>query len=561
MVIIWWPWRSWLLVWPSFSEWRAWSLFSQSLYATRTALHKNRMMTMVVIFWMTTMAAIPEQSWKNRRRPWNDDHKERWPWMMTVAKKCQPDQFVDKNRKWKQKPTIRKFEQTFDHWFPHFAVQRKRRLCTCLPEYLKRHWQAFFLPYTDFEILSLWEFGSHRLGLTRTFFFKKSSLWLSPNLSSKSSSVWLALFLYHVDHPNKHHQKIRLTEQISKSPLVLIAGIYWWPNRLPMLETSAKVTGQPWCALILPPSQLPQSRNAISQWRPRLCQWRPRLRSRKKNENTFGHRKNVEKKWKYVWESKKTSKKKRKKHIKNTKKKRKKNEKNSRFFTFFWFFKNWLKIGYFGGLRPGTTKNEKKTKKDILNSRFFTFLRFFKNWLRGGPGTTKNEKKRKKMKKNGKKRKKHEKNSRFFTCFWFFKHWQKIGNFGGLRASLGEEGRESPKRKQIGKKNEKTWKPNEKNEKKNEKDMKKTRSFLICIFQKWAKNRPFWWPPRLSGGEGREPPKMETLGSLSLQEPLRETLGLPEAPKWNLWETSANLVMILVMFLVIGKMLINRINK
>ena len=225
--------------------------------------------------------------------------------------------------------------------FPHFAVQRKRRLCTCLPEYLKRHWQAFFLPYTDFEILSLWEFGSHRLGLTRTFFFKKSSLWLSPNLSSKSSSVWLALFLYHVDHPNKHHQKIRLTEQISKSPLVLIAGIYWWPNRLPMLETSAKVTGQPWCALILPPSQLPQSRNAISQWRPRLCQWRPRLRSRKKNENTFGHRKNVEKKMKIRLGIEKTSKKnekKRKTHIKNTKKKRKKNEKNSRFFLRFFDF-------------------------------------------------------------------------------------------------------------------------------------------------------------------------------------------------------------------------------
>ena len=86
------------------------------------------------------------------------------------------------------------------------------------------------------------------------------------------------------------------------------------------------------------------------------------------------------KKWKYVWASKKRRKKmkirlgieknvekkrkkKRKKHIKNTKKKRKKNEKNSRFFTFFWFFKNWLKIGYFGGLRPGTTKNEKKRKK------------------------------------------------------------------------------------------------------------------------------------------------------------------------------------------------------
>ena len=130
--------------------------------------------------------------------------------------------------------------------------------------------------------------GATGWGSQEHFFFKKSSLWLSPNLSSKSSSVWLALFLYHVDHPNKHHQKIRLTEQISKSPLVLIAGIYWWPNRLPMLETSAKVTGQPWCALILPPSQLPQSRNAISQWRPRLCQWRPRLRSRKKMKIRLG---------------------------------------------------------------------------------------------------------------------------------------------------------------------------------------------------------------------------------------------------------------------------------
>ena len=134
----------------------------------------------------------------------------------------------------------------------------------------------------------LWEFGGHRLWLTRSFFSKKSSLWLSPNLSSKSLSVCLALFLYHVDHPNKHHQQIRLTKQVSKSSLVLIwlfwifTGIYQRPNRLPMLETSATVTGQPWCALILPPSQPPQSRNAISQWRPRLCQWRPRLRSRKK---------------------------------------------------------------------------------------------------------------------------------------------------------------------------------------------------------------------------------------------------------------------------------------
>ena len=123
MVIIWWPWQSWPLVWSSFSKWRPWSLFSWSLYARRTTMHKKRMMTMVVIFRMTTMAAIPERSWKNRRRPWNDDHKEWWPWMMTVAKKCQPDQFVDKNRKWKQKPTIRKFEQTFDHYIAFLILQ------------------------------------------------------------------------------------------------------------------------------------------------------------------------------------------------------------------------------------------------------------------------------------------------------------------------------------------------------------------------------------------------------------------------------------------------------
>ena len=46
--------------------------------------------------------------------------------------------------------------------------------------------------------------------------------------------------------------------------------------------------------------------------------------------------------------------KKRKKNEKNTEKKRKQKRKG--------FFKNWLKIGHFGGLRPGTTKNEKQTK-------------------------------------------------------------------------------------------------------------------------------------------------------------------------------------------------------
>ena len=75
-----------------------------------------------------------------------------------------------------------------------------------------------------FTIMRIWEpqAGAHK----NIYFFKKSSLWLSPNLSSKSSFVWLALFLYHVDHPNKHHQQIRLTEQISKSPLVLIR-LFW----------------------------------------------------------------------------------------------------------------------------------------------------------------------------------------------------------------------------------------------------------------------------------------------------------------------------------------------
>jgi len=65
--------------------------------------------------------------------------------------------------------------------------------------------------------------------------------------------ICLASFIsvYHVDHPSKHHQQIMLTKQISKSPLVLIrlfgifTGIYQRPNRLPMLETFATVTGQP----------------------------------------------------------------------------------------------------------------------------------------------------------------------------------------------------------------------------------------------------------------------------------------------------------------------------
>ena len=48
--------------------------------------------------------------------------------------------------------------------------------------------------------------------------------------------------------------------------------------------------------------------------------------------------------------------------MKKNEKKNEKKRKNEVFYD-FGFFKNWLKIGHFGGLRLGTTKNEKKTKK------------------------------------------------------------------------------------------------------------------------------------------------------------------------------------------------------
>ena len=139
--------------------------------------------------------------------------------------------------------------------------------------------------------------------------------------------------------------------------------------------------------------------------------------------------------------------------MKKTKNKRKKNETNSRFFTFL-DFSQMPKIGHFGGLRVGTTKNEKKRKKLEFFLRVLDFQKFAKR--RAGKHQ---RRKKRKLKKNGKNNRK--------------------------------------------------------------KTTKKTRFFTFLDFQKWVKNRPFWWAPRLSGGEGREPPKMETLGSLSLQEPLQ----------------------------------------
>jgi hypothetical protein len=128
--------------------------------------------------------------------------------------------------------------------------------------------------------------------------------------------------------------------------------------------------------------------------------------------------------------------------------------------------------------------------------------------LRGGPGTTKDEKKRKKMKKN-------EKNSVFYV-FGFFKNGLKISHFGGLRASLGEEGREPPKREKNRKKNEKKHenqmkKNDEKNGKKKQKKLEVF--YVLWIFQKWAKNRPFWWPPCLSEGKAGNPPKWKLWGA------------------------------------------------
>ena len=71
----------------------------------------------------------------------------------------------------------------------------------------------------------------------------------------------------------------------------------------------------------------------------------------------LGIEKNVEKKMKIRLGIEKNVEKKRKKNEKNeqNEKKRKKLE----VFYDFGFFKNWLKIGHFGGLRLGTTKNEK----------------------------------------------------------------------------------------------------------------------------------------------------------------------------------------------------------
>jgi len=130
--------------------------------------------------------------------------------------------------------------------------------------------------------------------------------------------------------------------------------------------------------------------------------------------------------------------------------------------------------------------------------------------------------KKKNTKKKRTKNEKHEKNSIFLNVFGFVKKWLKNRPFWWPpRFSGGGEPGTTKKEKNIGNNEKKKHENNMKKRKTNE-----TNSFFLLtfffIFQKWVKNLPFWWPPRLSGGEGREPPKwikMETLGSLCLQEP------------------------------------------
>ena len=43
--------------------------------------------------------------------------------------------------------------------------------------------------------------------------------------------------------------------------------------------------------------------------------------------------------------------------------------------------------------------------------------------------------------------------------------------------------------------------------------------------------RPFWWPPRLSGGEGREPAKMETLGAFPYKNLCKGNFGAARSSK------------------------------
>ena len=189
--------------------------------------------------------------------------------------------------------------------------------------------------------MRIWE---PQAGAHKNIFFKKSSF------------VWLALFLYHVDHPNQHHQQIRITKQISKPPLVLIrlvwifTGIYQRPNSRAtvMRADTASITtpAKPERNFAVTTAIVPVT-TAIVPVTTAIAPVEKNMKIR------LGIEKNVEQK------EKNEQKIKRKKNETKNKKKRNKLE----VFYVFWIFQKLAKIGHFGGLRLGTTKNEKKTKK------------------------------------------------------------------------------------------------------------------------------------------------------------------------------------------------------
>ena len=184
------------------------------------------------------------------------------------------------------------------------------------------------------------------------------------------------------------------------------------------------------------------------------------------------------------------------------------------------------------GWEPPKTKKTKKTKKLEVFLRVLDFQKFAKRRARN----TKDENNENKMTKNEKKRKNEKTVLAKNRPFWW------------------------PPRFSEGRGNHQKGKTIGKNERKKR---KKELEVFTCFldFPKMGYFRPFWWPPRLSGGRAGNLPKWKLWEPFPTRTSARETLGLPEAPKWNLWETSAILVMILVMFLVISKMIINRINK
>ena len=160
---------------------------------------------------------------------------------------------------------------------------------------------------------------------------------------------------------------------------------------------------------------------------------------------------------------------------------------------------------------PKTKKNE---KKHIKLEVFYVFEIFQKLAKRRAGNHQKRKKNEKKWKKTGKKTKKTRKKLEVFYVFLIFQTLAKNRQFwwpprfsgGGGPGITKKETNRKKKRKNMKTK----WKKREEKRKKHEKN---SVFYVFCIFQKWAKNRPFWWPPRLSGGRAGNPPKWKLWGA------------------------------------------------